>query len=161
MDRNSHVVLDFYKSEYEESLRKFNLPAEQAMFTALPIDKMEEANNTIGQYPIVILSNQIPVGFFILHSSHRVKDYTNNPKALLLTALSINHSQQGKGYAKTGMDLLPKFTREFFSDFNEIILAVNKKNIAAQKLYEKVGYRDTGERRVGAIGEQIILNYQL
>ncbi|WP_313893685.1 GNAT family N-acetyltransferase [Psychrobacillus sp.] len=161
MDKSNHVVLDFYKSEYEETLRKFNLPEEQAMFTALPVDKMEEANNTVDQYPIVILSNQIPVGFFILHSSQRVKDYTTNPKALLLTALSINHSQQGKGYAKTGMDKLPEFIREFFLDINEITLVVNKKNIAAQKLYEKVGYRDTGERRIGAIGEQLILTYQL
>jgi len=161
MNEVNDVKLDFYKSEYEEFLRGFNLPDDQVRFTALPSDKIEEAINISEQYPIVILADKEPVGFFILHSSKRVKDYTNNPKALLLTALSINHSQQGKGYGKKGMEMLKEFARQSFPDFNEIILAVNKKNIAAQKLYEKVGYRDTEVRKMGPIGEQLVLSYSL
>ena len=119
MSKDKDIVLDFYKSEYREVLLSFNLPDEQAMFTALPIDKIEEANNSVGQHAIVILADHEPVGFFILHSSQRVKDYSDNPKALLLTALSINHVQQGKGYAKKGMEKIPKFMRQEFPDFNE------------------------------------------
>lgn len=54
----------------------------------------------MGQYPIVILSNKIPVGFFVLHTTERVQEYSSNPQAMLLTALSMDHKQQGKGYAK-------------------------------------------------------------
>ncbi len=150
------INLDFYRSEYREELLKFELPEEQAQFTALPADKLEEAWIAPDQYPIVIADGHNSVGFFILHSSDRVKDYTNNPKALLLTALSIDHSRQGRGYAKRAMGQLAGFIRESLPGFDEIVLAVNKRNVAAQKLYEKTGFRDTGERRMGKIGEQFI-----
>ena len=56
------------------------------------------------------------------------------------------------------MSLLGEFAAEEFPNCNEIVLAVNHKNIAAQKLYLKVGFRDTGIRKMGKIGEQYIMN---
>ena len=41
---------------------------------------------------------------------------------------------------------------------NEVVLAVNEKNIPAQNLYEKVGFQDKGFRRMGPIGQQIIMH---
>jgi RimJ/RimL family protein N-acetyltransferase len=145
-----------YKPEYFESLEEFELPKEQEQFTALPTEMLEVTDE---RHPIVILTNNEPVGFFVLHSSNRVKEYTDNPNAMLLTALSINHSQQGRGYAKEGMKQIKVFVNQEFPECNEIVLAVNKKNIAARKLYEKVGYIDTGRRRMGKIGEQLILSF--
>ena len=55
---------------------------------------------------------------------------------------------------------LTQFLDEF-PDCNEIVLAVNHKNIAAQKLYLKVGLQDTGIRKMGVIGEQYIMNLKL
>ena len=70
-------------------------PEEQEQFTALPIHSLEMTHE---RHPIVILINNEPVGFFVLHSSDRVKEYSDNPKAMLLTSFSINHSHQGKGF---------------------------------------------------------------
>ncbi|WP_404452016.1 GNAT family N-acetyltransferase [Virgibacillus necropolis] len=153
---NQTVELQQYKPEFIKILKGFKLPDEKAQYTAFPTDILE--NLIDGQYPIVILSNNEPIGFFLLHSTDRVKEYTDNPNALLLTALSINHSKQGKGLAKKGMSLLNNFVNQEFPEFNEIILAVNHKNIPAQKLYEKVGFSDTGRRKTGKIGEQLIFN---
>lgn len=83
-------------------------------------------------------------------------EYTNNSKALLLTSLSIDHAQQGKGFAKQGMSLLSELVKLEFPEYNEIVLAVNHKNIPAQKLYEKVGFSDTGKRTTGRLGELLI-----
>ncbi|MBM7587181.1 RimJ/RimL family protein N-acetyltransferase [Bacillus pakistanensis] len=152
------VELNHYKSEYFDSLKEFSLPEEQEQFTALPLENLEAANE---KYPIVILNNRKPVGFFVLHSSARVNDYSDNPKAMLLTALSINYSEQGKGIAKRGMEQLKEFVNDSFPTCNEIVLAVNKRNIGAQKLYEKVGFQDTGQRKMGKIGEQFIYRYSL
>nr|WP_272495798.1 GNAT family N-acetyltransferase [Bacillus pinisoli] len=139
-------------------MNSFELPKEQAQFTSLPKDYIEV---TEGQYRIVILDHDEPVGFFLLHSTDRVKDYVNNPTAMLLTSFSINQSKQGKGYAKQGMLLLPKFVSTEFPDCNELVLAVNYKNIAAQNLYLQVGFSDTGRRKLGPIGEQYIMSLMI
>ncbi|BBH20100.1 N-acetyltransferase [Paenibacillus baekrokdamisoli] len=149
------VELQFYKPGNFESLKSFNLPEEQEQFTALPIESLDITHE---RYPIIIVSKNEIVGFFVLHSSARVKEYTENPHSMLLTALSINHTQQGKGFAKKGMELLKGFVNQEFPECNEIVLAVNNRNIPAQKLYEKVGYKDTCRRKMGEIGEQLILS---
>ncbi len=150
------VELKQYKPEFLKVLKRFKLPDEKAQYTAFPTDILE--NLIDGQYPIVIFNNNEPVGFFVLQSTDKVKEFTDNPNALLLTALSINHSKQGKGFAKKGMKLLKSFVNQEFPKYNEIVLAVNHKNIPAQKLYGKVGFSDTSRRKMGRLGEQLILN---
>ncbi|WP_078596448.1 GNAT family N-acetyltransferase [Evansella clarkii] len=158
MNKTTSLELSHFKEEHLDILNSFELPEEQAQFTALP-DKYKEVNE--GQHRIVILNGPEPVGFFLLHTTERVKEYSDNPKAMLLTSLSVNQIEQGKGYAKQAMLLLKKFAEAEFPDCNEIVLAVNHKNIAAQKLYLKVGFEDTGKRKIGPIGEQFIMNLWL
>ena len=158
MGKVDYVELKHFSNEYLDVLNSFVLPEEQVQFTALP-NKILEA--TEGQHRIVILSENEPVGFFLLHSTERVKEYSDNPKAMLLTALSVNHAKQGKGYAKQGMLLLSDFVKSEFPNCDEIVLVVNHKNLPAQQLYLKVGFQDTGKRRIGPIGEQFIMNLSM
>ncbi|QQZ09906.1 GNAT family N-acetyltransferase [Heyndrickxia vini] len=158
MKTGYEVELQFYKSEYFDLMKDYHLPEDQARFTALPADALEVTHE---KQPVVIISNGIVVGFFVLHTSSRVKEYTDNPHAVLLTAFSVNHSHQGKGYAGRGLEQLTAFARKEFPECNEIVLSVNKLNIPAQKVYEKVGYRDTGRRRSGTMGEQFIYSFLL
>ncbi|MCR8845018.1 GNAT family N-acetyltransferase [Paenibacillus sp. SC116] len=151
------VKLIFYRPEHLASLQQFQLPKEQEKFTALPIEMLEVA--TEGQYRIVIEHGSNAVGFFLLHAMERVKEYSKNPHAMLLTALSIDYAQQGRGFAKQGMKKLDQFVEENFPSCNEIVLAVNYRNVAAQQLYEKVGFIDTGRRKEGPRGEQWIMSY--
>ena len=158
MNHLSCLELKHYSEEYLTVLNSFDLTEHQKQFTALPSTFAEVSE---GQHRIVILKGNIPVGFFLLHTTERVKDYSDNPKALLLTAFSINHDQQGNGYAKKGMILLRDFVKAEFPEYNEIVLAVNHKNAAAQRLYSKAGFHDTGERRIGRIGEQYVMKLSL
>lgn len=114
-----------------------------------------------GQHRIVILSDNTPVGFILLNSNERVKKYSTNQNAMLLTALSINQTAQGKGYAKKGMSLLNEFVKSEFPRCDEIVLVVDKENIPAQNLYLKVGFEDTNERQIGRIGEEIIMRLSI
>ncbi|AVK84834.1 GNAT family N-acetyltransferase [Lysinibacillus sp. B2A1] len=152
------IELVHFSEDYVDVLHDFDLPKEQSQFTALP---KEISIEMVGQYPIVILSDNVPVGFFVLHTTERVKEYSSNPNAMLLTALSIDHKQQGKGYAKKGMLVLSDFIKREFKECNEVVLGVNHKNIPAQNLYLKVGFVDHGERRIGPIGEQIVMNLHI
>lgn len=155
MEKVECIELKHFSNEYLDVLNSFELPEEQVQFTALP-NKILEARE--GQHRIVILSENEPVGFFLLHSTERVKEYSDNPKAMLLTALSVNHKKQGKGFAKQGMFLLSDFVKSEFPNCDEVVLVVNHKNISAQRLYLKVGFEDTGKRKIGPIGEQFIMN---
>ncbi|SDJ78105.1 GNAT family N-acetyltransferase [Sediminibacillus albus] len=154
------AVLKKYQPAYMEQLKAFELPVEQAQFTAFPIDLLQTIEDE--QHPVVvILADQEPVGFFMLHTSARVAEYTDNPHAMLLTALSITYAQQGKGYAKQGMNQLASFAAKEYPAVNEIVLAVNKRNISAQKLYQAVGFQDSGRRKMGRKGEQLVFSLPL
>ncbi|UTR07210.1 GNAT family N-acetyltransferase [Alkalihalobacillus sp. LMS6] len=146
-----------YHSKYDAALQAFHLPPEQIQFSALPNKYLR--TNKPGQHRIVMTNaTDQPVGFFLLHETERVQDYSPNLQAMLLTTLTVNQCEQGKGYANQAMDLVSPYIQTHFPDKNEIVLVVNKKNIPAQKLYKKSGFFDTGERRVGRIGEQIVMN---
>ncbi|MDX8362495.1 GNAT family N-acetyltransferase [Cytobacillus sp. IB215316] len=158
MDKINCIELKHFSDEYLETLSSFKLPEEQVKFTALPSKVLEV---TEGQHRIIIVNNNVPVGFFLLHSTERVKEYSVNPKAMLLTALSVDHAHQGKGYAKQGMIVLRDFVKAEFPNCDEIVLAVNHKNVPAQQLYATVGFEDTGTRKSGPIGEQFVMKLSL
>ncbi|GGH87237.1 RimJ/RimL family protein N-acetyltransferase [Pullulanibacillus pueri] len=151
-----NVSLEGYQPKYREVLESFVLSEEQTQFTALPIEKLQESMDEAQK--VVILADQRPVGFFVLQEGEEVLNYTKNAKALLLRAFSINFSEQRKGYAKMAMQVLPEFVSKHFSRADEVVLAVNEKNNAAQQLYKKAGFLDQGKRRMGRNGRQLVLH---
>jgi RimJ/RimL family protein N-acetyltransferase len=155
---NTSLELGYVKHEDWETLNTFTLPEEQLQFTSLP-QKYEREEE--GQHRIVIRKNKKPVGFFLLYTSDFIHSCTDNPRALLLKALSINKQEQGKGYAGEAMEQLKIFAAETFPGRNEIVLTVNRKNTAAQRLYEKAGFHDTGRRKMGPAGEQYVMSLSL
>ncbi|WP_261132453.1 GNAT family N-acetyltransferase [Bacillus sp. Marseille-Q3570] len=157
----NQITLNRYETKYDAVLKNFFLPDEQAQFTGMPLEMLVKAKDDPARNPIVILKGAHPVGFFLLCTGELVKEYTLNQNALLLIAFSIDLPQQGRGYAKEGLKKLSNFIAEDFPDKNEVVLAVNCKNIPAQKLYESVGFLDTGKRKMGKIGKQMILSLSL
>jgi hypothetical protein len=59
------------------------------------------------------------------------------------------------------MEKLPSFVKHHFPYIDEIVLAVNKRNIVAQKLHLNTGFMDKDERRMGTIGLQLLLHFDL
>ncbi|WP_221563696.1 GNAT family N-acetyltransferase [Alkalihalobacillus sp. TS-13] len=157
----NQITLNRYETKYDAVLKNFSLPEEQAQFTGMPLEMLIKAKDDPERNPIVILEGAHPVGFFMLCTGELVTEYSSNQNALLLIAFSIDHPQQGRGYAKEGLKKLRDFITEDFPDKNEVVLAVNCRNIPAQKLYESVGFLDTGKRKMGKIGEQMILSLLL
>ncbi len=158
MSQTKNISLDLFQLKYKERLFSFELPNDQVKFTALPSHVLEVQE---GQFPIVIVEDDVPVGFFILHSTSRVKEYSNNPNAMLLTAFSIDYSKQRRGYAKKGLLLLKKYIQNQFPSCDEIVLGVNHQNVPAQNLYARVGFQDTGRRVIGSLGEQFVMTLHI
>ncbi|MEC1652532.1 GNAT family N-acetyltransferase [Bacillus vallismortis] len=156
------ISLSFYKPEHLQELQSFTLNNDDKRFTSLPNEVLTQTLGVKDRYPVVILKNDLPVGFFILYTSKEtLAPYTNNPFALLLSSLSVNAAHHGKGYAKKAMLQLPSFVSGYFPWCDEIILAVNYLNTRAKQLYLKSGFLDKGRRRIGPLGEQLILHYFL
>ncbi|PGE43793.1 GNAT family N-acetyltransferase [Bacillus toyonensis] len=148
-----------YKETYKEIIQSFTLPSEQVQFTSDPGELLKKAKSDRTKNVIVILDyNGVPVGLFALQTGERVQEFTENEDALLLTSFSINYNKQRRGYAKKSLALLQDFVKLYFPIKNEVVLAVNEKNMPAQKLYEKVGFEDRDFRRMGPIGQQIIMH---
>jgi len=156
-----NITLSFYQEKYRQALMDFYLPAEKERYTYLPKEVLDLSIDDKDKHPVVVLLNDIPVGFFGLHLGEEVLDYIKNPKAILLRYFSINHPHSGKGYAKETLRLLPDFVKSNFPEVDEIVLAVNQKNFTAQRLYDKSNFKDTGIRRVSPKGPQFILSYKL
>ncbi|MGE7881627.1 GNAT family N-acetyltransferase [Bacillus sp. NPDC094077] len=151
-----------YREKYKEIIQSFTLPSEQVQFTSDPGELLEKAKSDRTKNVIVILDyNGVPVGLFTLQTGDRVQEFTENEDALLLTSFSINHDKQRRGYAKKSLALLQEFVKRYFPMKNEVVLAVNEKNIPAQNLYKKVGFQDKGFRRMGPIGQQIIMHLSI
>jgi|SRR5690625_538270 len=150
-----------YEKRFENDVKNYNLSKEQLRFTATPLESVESSEKDSDRHSILAIKNNELVTFFVLHKNEGVKPYSENPKAVLLRAFSTDLHHQGKGYAKKSLMLLPEFVRVKFPDINNIVLAINVKNTAAQSLYKKCGYLDEGIRKMGRKGELVIMNYYL
>ncbi|MGG1673749.1 GNAT family N-acetyltransferase [Paenibacillus sp. NRS-1783] len=110
---------------------------------------------------VVITAAGRPVGFFILYDGDELADYTNTTEALLLHAFSIHYTDQGQGYAKKGLLLLPHFISRHFPNIREVVLGVNARNLPAQSLYLQCGFKDESDNKMGSHGLQHILKMSL
>ena len=156
-----NVSLTFFDEIHREALNAFYLVEDQKKFTAMPSDALKICEEDLSRNPVVIMASDGPVGFFVLHAGENIRDFTANPNAMVIRALSVNQPEQGKGYAKEAMLQLPAFVSNHFSEIDELILAVNFKNEPAKKLYEKAGFQDRGQIMHGPIGPQYVLHYDV
>lgn len=150
-----------YERNLKDKIDNYNLSEEQLQYTGTPSNAVELGNLDSNRHAILAINNNDLVTFFVLHENEGVKPYSENSNAILLRTFSTDYRHQGKGYAKQSLLLLPKFIKGEFKHINEIVLAVNVKNLAAQTLYKKCGFIDEGVRKMGKKGELIIMSYYL
>lgn len=155
------ITLTLYNENFEHQLKDFHLPDEQLQFTSLPLNKIHNPTISKDTHHIVILSDELPVGYFALENGDKLRKYSTNPKARLLTSFSIDARHQGQGIAKEGLNLLPRFIREHLPETDEVVLGVNKRNQAAISLYLKMGFTDEEEVYVGPKGPQHVLHLKI
>ncbi|WP_312095800.1 GNAT family N-acetyltransferase [Niallia sp.] len=153
------MQLYFYNERFKQAIVHYELTEEQLRYTGKPNESIELSTEDPERSSILAMVEDKLVTFFVLHKNEGVKPYSNNPNAILLRTFSTDFRYQGKGYAKKTLMLLPEFVKGNFKEINEIVLAVNLKNEAAQGLYKKCGFVDEGVRRMGKKGELIIMSY--
>jgi RimJ/RimL family protein N-acetyltransferase len=157
--------LKFYQPENLSEL-DYVLDEIQSQFTATAkqsLEKIEERNlsGDFFAYPITIFHDEKIVGFFVLDFGEDKFDLTENQDSVLIRSLSVKPEFQGKGIGKSAMLEVDYFIKEHFSDCNEIVLAVNEKNISAFQLYIATEYVYDGKMREGRSGPQFLMSKKL
>ncbi|GIO27529.1 GNAT family N-acetyltransferase [Ornithinibacillus bavariensis] len=155
------VTLDFYSDKYRSRLCDYHLTKEQSRYASVPSEVLETCKEDDSKYPVIILYNGEPAGFFVLHGWEGVQTYSDNRDAILLRSYSVNSRFQGKGIAKQSLHALGSFVKQHFPKKTEIILAVNHQNTIAQHVYKRSGFIDKGVRKMGPKGELYILQKEL
>jgi RimJ/RimL family protein N-acetyltransferase len=155
------MQLYFYNERFKQDIEQYQITEDQLRFTGKPLDCIELSQEDVDRYSILAMDEKQLVTYFDLHKNEGVKPYSDNKNAILIRAFSTDSRHLGKGYATKALKLLPGFVKEHFSEINELVLAVNLKNEAAQGLYKKCGFIDEGVRRMGPKGELIVMSYYL
>lgn len=137
----------------------FQLPPEQAQFSAFPVDVM----NTPGHRDAhVILADGEPAGFFAIDRDYAAHHDFAHDRALGLRMFSVDFAQQGQGVASNGCRALRAYLQKQYPDWTACFLTVNVKNPDAYRVYEKGGFMDTRDLYLGGgLGPQHIMRLDL
>ena len=87
-------------------------------------------------FPFAVYADSAVVGF-IMMGYYEAKDYYT------LWKFMIDSRYQGRGYGRKALELVIQYLKEQF-DISEVYTGVVPGNIAARKLYESVGFKETG-----------------
>lgn len=137
-------------------IEKFTVQTEQTAY----VEPLKETLANVEQRVNFVIDNDgIAVGFFQIDKSSGLQCVANH---LELHEVSIDQSQQGKGYGKAFVAALPEFLQRGFPEQNGVCLTVNCRNHNAKRLYELGGFIDTGRlKQDGPSGPQYIMRRDL
>ncbi|MFT9819383.1 GNAT family N-acetyltransferase [Lysinibacillus sp. NPDC056185] len=153
--------LKFYEENDDHLIERYTITEEQLRYTMSPKESIELVKQDKNRHAILVLDEDKLVTFFVLHENDGVKPYSSNEHAILIRAFSTDFYEQGKGYAKAALQLLPDFVLQHFPNINELVLGVNLPNTAAQSLYKKCGFVDEGRLAKGFRDEIKVMSYYM
>ncbi|MFJ8089564.1 GNAT family N-acetyltransferase [Lysinibacillus sp. Ag94] len=153
--------LKFYEEKDEHLIERYTITEEQLRYTMSPKESIELVMQDENRHAVLVLDEDRLVTFFVLHEHEGVKPYSSNEQAILIRAFSTDFYEQGKGYAKAALQLLPDFVLTHFPYINELVLGVNLPNTAAQSLYKKCGFVDEGRLAKGFRAEIKVMSYYI
>lgn len=155
------MQLMFYDDKVQNLVEQYTLTEEQLRYTKSPKESIALAKQDTSRHAVLAMDGNKLVTFFVLHEKEGVTPYSSNEQALLIRSFSTDFYEQGNGYAKTALQLLPDFVRKHFPHINELVLGVNVPNRAAQELYKRCGFVDEGRQAMGIRDELKVMSYYM
>lgn len=100
--------------------------------------------------PFAIYDGDAMIGFIM----HAFEEHTTH--SYWINGFLIDSSAQGKGYGKAALLLMIDYIKGRFSQSQEIRLTVHKNNTTAYKLYQSIGFMETGH----IWGDELVLKME-
>lgn len=113
----------------------------QDKFVSHPIRSLAQAYVYYNQCtPFAICDDTIIVGYVMVIYDYDEETYN-------IWHMMIDEKHQGKGYGTESVKLCINYIKSKpFGESNDIVLTCNMNNSRAIHIYEKLGFKDTGER---------------
>lgn len=126
-----------------------NLRHGQDKFVSHPVRSLAQAYVYYNQCtPFAIYNDNIIVGYVMVIYDYDEETYN-------IWHMMIDEKYQGKGYGTKAVKLCLDYIKSKpFGNSNDVILTCNMDNSHAIHIYEKLGFKDTGERD----DDEIIMN---
>ncbi|MDV7143927.1 GNAT family N-acetyltransferase [Tropicimonas sp. TH_r6] len=110
----------------------------------------------------IVLRDGVVVGFFKLDRGYPDSYPFADASELGIRGVLIDRKCQGQGIGAAAMAAIPAYAAARYPEASGLVLTVNCNNPAAQKTYEKAGFRLSEELYLGGrAGPQFILRYPL
>lgn len=101
-------------------------------------------------FPFAVYNDDAAVGFMLLEENM-------DEDELILWRMMLPPEHEGKGYGTAAVKLLIQYARES-GRYKKLTLLCAEKNVIARHIYEKLGFRPTGEIRYGDIDMELELS---
>ena len=99
-------------------------------------------------FPFAICDGDMPVGFMLLEEDM-------DEEKLMLWRIMVSPEQEGKGYGTAAVRLLIELARKS-GKYRGLYLDCDRENKAAWHVYEKLGFRPTGDINHGSVEMQLL-----
>ena len=91
------------------------------------------------------------VGWVLLKRGASAPDWVPDDAAVV-SGLRIDQREQGRGIGALALAELARWAGRHWPQAARLVLRVDEGNVAGIRAYEKAGWREVGERRVGRVG---------
>ncbi len=119
------------------SVLNLEVSHEQVNFVASNLYSIAESKVYPECIPLVIYANDTPVGFLMYA-------FDNKDDSYWICRLMIDRYFQGKGYGREAMQLVINEIQKR-PNTDHVKLSISPSNQSAEKLYEQLGFKKTGE----------------
>lgn len=141
-------MIEFQKITEEnlDAILRMRGPADTEELAASPAESLAEAwfyNDPEGIHPFAVCEDGKPVGFMQLGTAPDCRN-------LCLWHIFFPEAHTGKGYGGQAIRLLARLARES-GKFDAIGLCCHPDNLRAIHVYEREGFRPTGDKSGGEI----------
>jgi len=100
------------------------------------------------------------VGWVVLKRGGSAPEWVT-PGAAVVSGLRIDLRHQGRGIGAAALDAMARWVARHWTHTSMMVLRVDDGNAAGIRAYEKAGWVETGERRVGRVGVERTMSLAL
>ena len=140
----SQISLQEITAETWRIAARLKVRSDQENFVASNVHSMAQAKYEPGLLPLAVYDGETMVGFVMYN------EQPFEPGKYFIYRVMVGAAFQGKGYGRAAMRALIERVLAL-PDCQEIVLSYEPENTVAERLYESLGFRKTGEMFEGEV----------
>ena len=134
----AQITLEEVTGENWRACVQLKVRADQENFVASNVFSLAQSKYEPGLVPLAVYDGETMIGF-VMYNEH-----PDEPGKYFIYRVMIGADFQGKGYGRATMQALIE-RMQALPNCQEIVLSYEPENAVAERLYESLGFRKTGQ----------------